>query len=119
MDKKENIVVEKSYKFAIRIIKMYQHIAGEKKEFVLSKQILRSGTSVGANLEEASGSISKKEFIAKTQIGYKEAKETLYWLRLLHDTGYIETAAFKSISVDCEELLRIIASILKTSKSNI
>lgn len=88
--KTDNIIVEKSYKFAIRIVKMYQHLTSEKKEFILSKQILRSGTSIGANIEEAESSISRKEFIAKIQIAYKEAKETRYWIRLLNDTDYID-----------------------------
>lgn len=116
--KTDNIIVEKSYKFAIRIVKMYQHLTSEKKEFILSKQILRSGTSIGANIEEAEGSISRKEFIAKIKIAYKEAKETRYWIRLLNDTDYIDQNTFQSIIADCDELLKIIVSILKSTKSN-
>lgn len=116
--KNENIIVNKSYKFAIRIVKMYQHLTSEKKEFILSKQILRSGTSIGANIEEAEGSISRKEFIAKIQIAYKEAKETRYWIKLLNDTDYIDQNIFQSIIADCDELLKIIVSILKSTKSN-
>lgn len=116
--KTDNIIVEKSYKFAIRIVKMYQHLTSEKKEFILSKQILRSGTSIGANIEEAEGSISRKEFIAKSQIAYEEAKETRYWIRLLNDTDYIDQNTFQSIIADCDGLLKIIVSILKSTKSN-
>lgn len=97
MSDRENMVLSKSYLFAVRIVKMYQHLSSEKKEYVLSKQILRSGTSVGANVEEAIGGISKADFKAKMSIAYKEARETDYWLRLLNDTGYIETEAFDSI----------------------
>lgn len=106
--KKENVIADKSYKFAIRIIKLYKHLSIDKKEFILSKQILRSGTSIGANIEEAEGSISQKEFIAKIQIAYKEAKETRYWIRLLNDTDYIDQNTFQSIIADCDELLKII-----------
>ena len=114
--KEKNIIAEKSFVFAKRIIKMYKHLSKEKKEFTLSKQILRSGTSVGANIEEAIGGISKKDFIAKLQIAYKEIRETHYWLRLLHDTNYIDSKSYASIIKDCEELLKIVVSILKTSK---
>ena len=116
--KTNNVIVDKSYKFAVRIVRMYQHLTADKKEFILSKQILRSGTSIGANIEEAEGSISKKEFIAKIQIAYKEAKETRYWIRLLNDTEYIDQNTSQSIMADCDELLRIIVSILKSTKSN-
>ncbi len=87
--KKDNVVQEKSYAFAIRIVKVYQYLCAEKKEFVLSKQLLRCGTSIGANIEEAIGGQSKKDFFAKLTISYKEARETHYWIRLLPDTEYI------------------------------
>jgi four helix bundle protein len=87
---KENVILTKSFDFALRIVSMYQHLSAEKKEFVLSKQVLRSGTSVGANIEEAIGGISKADFKAKMSIAYKEARETDYWLRLLRDSGYID-----------------------------
>lgn len=86
---KENIVQIKSYAFAVRIVKLYQYMCLEKKEFVLSKQLLRSGTSIGANIEEAIGGHSEKDFYAKLTIAYKEARETHYWIRLLTDTDYI------------------------------
>ncbi len=95
---------------------MYQHLSADKKEFVLSKQILRSGTSIGANVEEAIGGISKKDFSAKMSISYKEARETDYWLRLLHDTEYIETNAYNSIQTDCKELLKILFSIIRSAR---
>ncbi len=114
--KKENVVLEKSYAFAVRIIKLYKYLSKEKKEFVLSKQILRCGTSIGANVEEAEGGISKKDFTAKMSIAYKEARETSYWLRLLNDTEYIEGQAFDSLKNDCDELLRILYTIIKSAK---
>lgn len=119
---KYNIVKEKSYEFAVRIVNMYKHLSNEKKEFVLSKQVLRSGTSVGANVSEAIGGSSKADFIYKLNISYKEALETSYWLRLLHDTDFIDKIAYQSISKDCDELgkilFRIIQTARKTSKKN-
>jgi four helix bundle protein len=99
--KDNNIVKTKSYDFALRIIKLYQYIVGEKKEYTLSKQILKSGTSIGANIEEAIGGQSKKDFVAKLSISYKEARETHYWLRLLTDTGYISKKLSFSLLNDC------------------
>ncbi len=94
MKKTENTVQIKSYAFAIRMVRLYQHLSKEKKEFILSKQLLRSGTSIGANIEEALGGSSKRDFKAKMNIAYKEARETKYWLKLLKDTGYIDEGAF-------------------------
>jgi four helix bundle protein len=116
---KENLVQTKSYSFALRIIKLYKYLCEEKKEFVLSKQVLRSGTSVGANVEEAIGGQSSKDFVAKLTIAYKEARETHYWLRLLHDSEYLEDSHFTSILADNEELLKLIGSIQKTMKEKI
>jgi len=116
-DKKENAVQEKSYSFALRIVKMYSWLCEEKKEFVLSKQLLRCGTSIGSNVEEAIGGVSDKDFSAKMGIAYKEARETHYWLRLLHDSEFINKAAFESILCDCEELLKLVGSICKTMKN--
>ena len=109
--KSDNAVQIKSYDFALRIIKVYKHLSQEKKEFVLSKQLLRSGTSIGANMEEAQGVYSKKEFLSKVAIAYKEARETRYWIRLLHSTSYITTEEFDSLEVDIEEIIKIITSI--------
>jgi four helix bundle protein len=116
---KNNLVQQKSYAFAVRIVKLYQYLTNTKKEYVLSKQILRSGTSIGANVEEAIGGQSKADFIAKLSIAYKEARETAYWLRLLKDTDYLTEKEFQSIYPDAEELCKIIGSIQKTTKENL
>lgn len=116
--KEENIIQEKSYAFAVRIIRLCQFLTEKKKEFVLSKQILRSGTSIGANIEEAIGGQSRPDFISKINIAYKEARETSYWLRLLKDTDFISPTEFDSIHADVYELRKIMGAILKTSKSN-
>jgi four helix bundle protein len=115
---KENVIKDKSYKFALLIVTTYKKLVEEHKEFVLSKQLLRSGTSVGANIEEAEGSISKKEFVAKLQISYKEARETRYWLNLLTDSGYLEKGEHEILITKCDEILRIIVAIIKTSKAS-
>lgn len=115
---KKNIVQDKSYAFALRIVKVYGYLKKEKQEYVMSKQLLRSGTSVGANIEEAIGGISKKDFIAKMTIAYKEVRESMYWIRLLSDSGYFTPEAGKSLLLDCEELCKLLVSILTTSKTN-
>ncbi len=115
--KENNVVQEKSYQFAINIVKLYKSLADEKREFVLSKQLLRSGTSIGANLEEAIGGQSEKDFIAKLSIAYKETRESHYWIRLLRDTGYLGVEESGKHLADCDELLRIIGSIIKTMKT--
>jgi four helix bundle protein len=114
--KQDNVVQQKSYAFALRIVKAYRYLCEEKKEFVLSKQLLRSGTSIGANVEEAIGGQTKKDFYAKLNIAYKEARETLYWLRLLKDSDYLSKKESDSLMTDCDELLKIIGSIIKTMK---
>ena len=113
---KENIIKEKTYSFSLQIIKVYKKLTREEKEFVLSKQLLRSATSIGANIEEADGGISKKEFIARVQISYKEAKESIYWLRLLHDSDYINNSDFDLLFTQCQEIIRILLAILKSAK---
>lgn len=113
---KDNIILTKSYAFALDIIKMHRHLTNDKKEFVLSKQVLRSGTSIGANAEEATAAISKKEFIMKLQISYKEARETRYWLRLLRDSEILEKSTATDLIEKCEEIIRIINAILQSSK---
>lgn len=114
---RQNIVKEKSFTFALKIIDLYKYLSTEKKEFVLSKQLLRAGTSIGANLCEAELSISKKEFIAKAQIALKEASETEYWLLLLSKSNYIKQD--HSILNDVKEIIRILTAIIKTSKERI
>jgi len=105
---------EKSYAFALRIIDVTKHLQHEKKEYVLTKQMLRSGTSVGANVEEAAAGLSRKDFAAKLSIASKEARETRYWLRLLRDSGYIDAETAGSLLVDCEELIRMLTSSVKS-----
>ncbi|KAA6431215.1 four helix bundle protein [Rufibacter glacialis] len=114
--KEENVLLTKSYSFAVRIIKLYQFLTEEKKDYTIGKQILRSGTSIGSNAEEAMGGQSDRDFVNKLSISYKEARETHYWLRLLRDTGYLTKELAFSLLNDCEELLKIIGSILRTMK---
>ena len=114
--KDNNPVLEKSKTFAIRIIRLYQYLTTEKKEYILSKQILRSGTSIGANIRESVRAQSTADFQAKMQISLKEADETEYWLELLKETDYITGNAAESLLADCEELIRLIVAIVKTSK---
>ena len=116
--KTDNVIQTKSYAFAVRIVKLYQHLSVEKKEYVLSKQVLRCGTSIGANVEEALGGQSRADFVSKMSIAYKEARETSYWLRLLNDTEYLTASQFESIHADALELCRIIASIQKSTKES-
>lgn len=115
-EKFKNPIQDKSFSFAVRIVRLYQHLTQEKKEFVLSKQLLRSGTSIGANVEEGIGGFTRKDFRAKLSIAYKEDRETKYWLRLLKETGYINEQAFESMLHDCEELAKLLFVILKNSK---
>lgn len=114
--KEDNIIQIKSYAFAIRIVKLYKYLVDNKKEFVLSKQLLRARTSIGANIEEGIGGQTEKDFFAKLNISHKEARETRYWLKLLRDTDYLTSDEATSILNDCEELIKIIASIIITMK---
>ena len=113
---KKNIIKEKSYDFAIRVVKLYKYLSEHKKEFVLSRQMLRSATAVGAMVREAEQSESRKDFVHKLSIALKEANETEYWLMLLKDTGYLAAKEFSSIHSDLVELLRLLISIIKTTK---
>ena len=115
----ENVVGEKSKAFAIRIVNIYKHLCDTQKEYVMSKQLLRCGTSIGANLAEGIHAISKKEFIAKLNISLKEAYETEYWLDLLRETKYITDSQHQSINNDCIELIRLLTAIIKTAKKNL
>jgi len=112
-----NIALEKSRKFAIRIYNLYKYLCEDKHEFVLAKQLLRSGTSIGANLTEAQYAISKKEFLAKTTISLKECAETEYWLDLLRETRLLSQLEYEDIIKDNKELLRLFISIIKTTKN--
>lgn len=116
--KEDNAVQLKSYAFAVRVVKVYQFLSNDKKEFILSKQLLRCGTSIGANIEEAIGGQSSKDFYAKLTIAYKEARETHYWIRLLRDTGYLSKEQSESLLDDTTELLKIIGSIQKTIRNS-
>jgi len=116
--KEDNAVQLKSYAFAVRVVKVYQFLSNDKNELVLSKQLLRCGTSIGANIEEAIGGQSSKDFYAKSTIAYKEARETHYWIRLLRDTDYLSKEQSESLLDDTTELLKIIGSIQKTIRNS-
>ncbi len=114
--KHDSVVREKSMKFAVRIVKLYQYLTEQKREYVLSKQVLRSGTSIGANIREAEEGISRKDFSAKLSISLKEASETEYWLELLSKTGYLSEEEHESIRNDCTELIKLLTAIIKKTK---
>lgn len=114
-----NIIKDKSRDFAIRIIRLYKYLCEEKNEYVLSKQLLRSGTSIGANVNEALCGISKKDFLSKMYIAYKETAESMYWLELLVKTGYITENEYNSVNRDCETLKKLLSSITKTTKEKL
>ena len=111
---KENIALEKSKIFAVRIVNLYRFLCDTKKEYVLSKQLLRSGTSIGANLSESACAISKKDFASKIYIALKECSETAYWLELLYKTEYLSEDQYQSIDSDCRELLKILMATTKS-----
>lgn len=114
--KKSNVIRDKSFGFAVRIINLYKVVSGERREFVLCKQLLRSGTSIGANIREALNGESTADFVHKLSIAQKECDETLYWLELLHRTAFIVDAEYDSMSTDATELLKIIRSIILSTK---
>ena len=117
--KEDNIIQQKSYAFAIKVVNTCRFLIGESKEYVLSKQLLRSGTSIGANIEYAIGGQTDKDFYAKLTIAYKEARESKYWIRLLKDTRYLDELQASDLLNDVEELLRIIGSIQKTMRTKL
>ena len=119
MEPTDNIIAEKSKQFAIRIVNLYKYLLKEKREFILSKQLVRSGTGIGANVAEAICAISKKDFTAKMYIAYKECSESLYWIELLHETEYLDNKEFDSIWNQCKELHKILSSITKSSEERI
>lgn len=114
----ENVIEDKSFRFAIRIVNIYRYLCKEEKEYVLSKQVLRSGTSIGANVAEAQQAQSRADFIAKLSIALKETSETKYWLRLLKATGYLAGEQICSVYADCIELEKLLVTILKSTKQN-
>lgn len=115
-NERENVVISKSYRFSIRIINLYKYLNENEKIYSIANQILRSGTSIGALIKESAHAQSKADFLNKMNIALKEANETHYWLSLLHDTNYIKDKEFSSINHDCEELLKLLVSIVKTTK---
>jgi four helix bundle protein len=116
---KANIVKSKTFDFAVRIVNLYKFLCSEKKEFVLSKQLLRSGTAIGALIREGEQAESKADFIHKLSISLKEANETIYWLELLNRTNFIEIREYESINTDAVEIIKLLTSIIKTTKENI
>jgi four helix bundle protein len=119
MNEKKNILRDKSFAFAVRIYNLYKYLVEAKKEFVLSKQLLRSGTSIGANIREAYNAASKNDFIHKLSISQKEADETIYWLELLREVGLLTKTEFESMENEALELLKMIRSSILTTKKNI
>ena len=116
--KTDNIVADRSLDFAVRIVRLYKYLREEKQEFVLSKQLFRSGTSIGANVQEALRGQSRKDFVSKMNIALKEVAETEYWLELLYRTDYINKVEFDSIFKDCKEITKILMSIVKTTNTS-
>lgn len=114
----ENTVLQKSMNFAVRIVRLYQYLCSDKKEFVMSKQLLRSGTSIGANLREAKYAQSTNDFISKNSIALKETSETEYWLELLYRTDYLTEKEYSDIKADCSEIAKMLTAIVKTTKEN-
>ncbi len=114
----DNPIEKRSYLFALRIVKAYKYLTKQKDEYVLSKQLLRSGTSIGALMREAKFAQSRADFVNKASIALKEANETLYWIELLHDSEYIDDLSFNSLHQEADELTAILASIVKTTKEN-
>ena len=115
----DNIIETKSFDFAIRIVKLYKHLSEDKGERIISKQVLRSGTSIGANVSEAQRGQTKPDFNAKMNVALKEANETYYWLRLLHSTDYLSDKEFESVEKDIREIIAILVSICKKTNNNI
>lgn len=114
-----NVISVKSKTFAVRIVKLYKHLNDIKHEYVMSKQVLRSGTSIGANVAEAVAAFSKKDFLAKMYIAFKECTETQYWLELLQETDYLSIDEFNSVNDDCKELKKLLSSITKSTKDSL
>lgn len=116
---RDSVTLEKSKNFAIRIVRLYQYLCTEKREYVLSKQLLRSGTSIGANLSEAIYGISEREFLSKVYISLKECAEMKYWLELLKNTEYLDVFQYQSMDSDCTELIKLLTAIAKTMSNKL
>ncbi len=117
--RKVSVLREKSFLFAVRIVKLYQYLYEEKKEYVLSKQLLRSGTAIGALVRESENAASRRDFINKLTVGLKEADETKYWLELMNKVNIVERRMFNSFCNDCEELIKLLIASIKTAKSKL
>ncbi|MCW4452929.1 four helix bundle protein [Kaistella sp. BT6-1-3] len=115
---KDNVIRHKSFEFSVRIVNLFKILYYERNEKILSQQLLRSGTSIGANIEEGIAAFSKKEFIYKLQISYKEANESFYWIKLLYRTNYINDVEFESLKLNIEEIIKLLTSIIKSAKLN-
>jgi len=117
----DNVIYKKSFDFAVRMVKLYKYLCNEQREYIISKQLLRCGTSIGANINEAIAAHSKKDFIAKMSIANKEARETKYWIELLVETGFLDKNEeyVKTLQTDIEEIIKILTSIVKTSQENL
>ena len=113
---KENVVFVKSKGFAVRIVNLYRYLQEDKKEYVMSKQLLRSGTSIGANIAESECAISEKDFLSKLYIAFKECAETQYWIDILFETSYMNAQEYESITADCTELKKLLSAITKTTR---
>ena len=114
----DNVIVSKSFKFAIRIVKLYKYLCDNKKEYILSKQLLRCGTSIGANINESQDAQSKNDFISKLSKSLKEARETKYWIELLKETDYLSKKEAESLLVDLTEIIKLLVSIIKSTKNS-
>ena len=114
--KEDNVIVQKSYQFAVRCVKLYKYLCEKEHDYVIGKQLMRSGTSVGANVKEAIRGISKAEFRTKMSISLKEASESEFWIEVLRDTGYLSDQQAESLLQDCQELLKLLMTIVKSSQ---
>ena len=115
----DNVILDKCLKFSVRIVRLYQYLCSESKDYVISKQLLRCGTSIGANVNEAQYAISKSDFLNKMHISLKECAETLYWIELLYQMDYLSEPQYNSILTDCEELRSLLSSITKSTRESI
>ena len=115
---KENVLLDKSFKFAVKVVNLYKYLCDTKKEFTLSKQLLRSGTSIGANINEAQDAQSKNDFISKLSISLKEARESKYWIELLKETDYLSDKEADNLIKDLVEVIKLLVSIIKSTKEN-
>lgn len=119
MSESRDFFLSKCMNFAVRVVRLRKYLADEKREYDISKQLLRSGTSIGANMNEAQNAISDNDFLSKSFIALKECRESLFWIELLYHTGYLDQKEFESLHADCEEILKLLTSAIKTKKTNV